>query len=151
MALSQEPPPTPSSMWSLLVSKKTKMAPPKMLNSRLQNRHGGPPLGTGKSSLDCQITGKYTIGINVYYCLSLCFCNCKCQKSDVSLDGHLGLIPGVFLFSSHSSDRGQLSERRVERHVSPVLRVPPDPVPVSLQRVEGGLHCALLPQRSGPV
>ena len=63
----------------------------------------------------------------------------------------LSLIQWSLWSGFHSSHRGHLSERRVEHHVSSVLWVPPDPVPVSLHRVEGGLHRPLLPQRSGSV
>lgn len=52
--------------------------------------------------------------------------------------------PYAYHFGFDASSRGQLSELPLERHVSAMLRVPADPVSVSLQRFEGGLHCSLL-------
>lgn len=52
--------------------------------------------------------------------------------------------PCAFICGFDTSNRGQLSELPLERHVSPMLWVPADPVSMSLQRFEGGLHCSLL-------
>lgn len=68
-----------------------------------------------------------------------------CWIEPVSVGCDLAMCCRMFWFDA--SNRGQLSKLPLERHVSAMLRVPADPVSVSLQRVEGGLHCSLLQER----